>query len=84
MQKQTYVFMEPGGEPTPDNMQGLKPVQIGWHKVKTFTKVGKKLVPVSRVPVFKGIDAKLARYVRAQRKRMLTGKRCNLTPDYVK
>lgn len=84
--KGTFVFMESGGEPTSDNLEGLKPMQVGWHRTKTFQKVkGKsKPVPVNRVPVYKGVSASLARYIRSQRNRMLRGQRCNLTPGYVK
>ena len=77
---ETFVFMEPGKN------GNLQPVQVGLHKTKTFRKVaGKsKPVPVFSVPVYKGAPASIARYARAQLKRLKAGKRCNVTPDYVK
>ena len=86
MQKGTVAFLEPGGEYSPDNPKGLKPIQVGIHRTKTFQKVeGKaKPRPIFSVPVYKGASAAFARYLRAQRKRLLAGKRCNVTPGYIK
>ena len=77
MRKETVALATADGEP----------IQTGWHNTKTIIRTkGKKktaLVP-RKIPVFKGANASFARYLRSQRKRLASGKRCNVSPGYVK